>query len=60
MSKNQLNGNGKLDKLPKAKDFKPTENPSPKIIELRKVTREAMQALKIEIEKYGKKPDFRH
>ncbi len=60
MLKNKLNGNGKSDKLPKATDFEPTKNPSPKIIELRKATREAMQALRVEIEKYGKKPDFRH
>ncbi|MCU0240722.1 MAG: hypothetical protein MUC29_14875 [Pyrinomonadaceae bacterium] len=60
MQEHKLNGNGKVENLPNAKDYKPTENPPKKIKELREATREAMQALQFEIEKYGKKPDFRH
>jgi GH25 family lysozyme M1 (1,4-beta-N-acetylmuramidase) len=55
--KTKLNPNGSL---PKAKDFPPPERLTPELEELRDATREAMQALRDEIKKYGKKPDFRH
>lgn len=46
--------------LPTAKDFPPPKKLTPEMEELRDATREAMQALRDEIKKYGKKPDFRH
>ena len=46
--------------LPTAKDFPPPKELTPEQIELRDATREAMRALRGEIKKYGKKPDFRH
>ncbi len=48
------------DKLPTAKDFPPPKELTPEMEEPRDATREAMQALRNEIKKYGKKPDFRH
>ena len=42
-----------------AKDFPPPEKLTKEMEELRDATREAMQALRAEIKKYGKKPDFR-
>ena len=55
--KPKLNTNGSL---PTAKDFPPPKRLTPELKELRDATREAMQALRDEIKKYGKKPDFRH
>lgn len=54
------NGNGSLDysHLPRARDFKLPEKISPELRELMDATREAMEALKSEEEKYGKKPGF--
>jgi hypothetical protein len=46
--------------LPTAKDFPPPKKLTPEMKELRDATHEAMQALRNEIDKYGKKPDFRH
>ena len=53
----KTNSNGRL---PTAKDFPPPKELTPEMEELRDATREAMQALRDEIKKYGKKPDFRH
>ena len=53
----KTNSNGAL---PTAKDFPPPKKLTPEMEELRDATREAMQALRDEIKKYGKKPDFRH
>jgi len=53
----KTNSNGTL---PTAKDFPPPKKLTPEMEELRDATREAMQALRDEIKKYGKKPDFRH
>jgi hypothetical protein len=55
--KTKLNSNGSL---PTAKDFPPPKRLTPELEELRDATREAMQALRDEVKKYGKKPDFRH
>ncbi len=55
--KPKINSNGSI---PTAKDFQPPKHLTPELKELREATREAMQALREEIEKYGKKPDFRH
>lgn len=41
-----------------ARDFKPPEKISPELKELMEATREAMEALRSEEEKYGKKPGF--
>jgi hypothetical protein len=54
---NKPNSNGKL---PTAKDFPPPKKLTPEMIGLRDATREAMQALRDRIEKYGKPTDFRH
>ena len=54
------NGNGTRDysHLPRARDFKLPKKISPELRELMDATREAMEALKLEEEKYGKKPGF--
>lgn len=44
--------------LPRARDFKLPEEISPELKELMEATREAMEALRLEEEKYGKKPVF--
>jgi hypothetical protein len=44
--------------LPRARDFKLPKKISPELKELMEATREAMEALRLEEEKYGKKPDF--
>jgi len=46
--------------LPTAKDFPPPKELTPEMKELREATREAMQALRERIKKYGKPADFRH
>ncbi len=58
--KNNGNQNGKRDysHLPRARDFKLPEKISPKLQELMDATREAMEALRLEEEKYGKVPRF--
>ncbi len=55
--KNQDN-NGARDysHLPRARDFKLPDEISPELKELMEATREAMEALRLEEEKYGKKP----
>ncbi len=56
-NRNKPKSNGKL---PTAKNFPPPTKLTPEMKELRDATREAMQALRDEIAKYGKKSDFRH
>lgn len=59
---NKTNGNqnGAHDysHLPRASDFKLPKKLSPELKELMKATREAMEALQLEEEKYGKNPRF--
>ena len=52
------NQNGARDysHLPRARDFKLPKNISPELRELMEATRAAMEALRLEEEKYGKKP----
>ena len=50
------NGNAKYAHLPRARDYKLPKKISPELKELMKATREAMEALHREEEKYGKKP----
>ncbi len=54
------NSNGSRDysHLPRARDFKLPKKISPELKELMEATREAMEALRLEEEKYGKKPGF--
>lgn len=54
------NGNAARDysHLPRARDFKLPEKISPELKELMEATREAMEALRLEEEKYGKAPRF--
>lgn len=54
------NGNGKRDysHLPRARDFKLPEKISPELEAAMKATREAMEALRLEEQKYGKKSGF--
>lgn len=54
------NKNGERDysHLPRARDFKLPKKISPALKELMDATREAMEALQIEEEKYGKRPRF--
>lgn len=56
----QENGNGTRDysHLPRARDFKLPKKISPELKEAMEATREAMEALRLEEEKYGKKPRF--
>lgn len=44
--------------LPRARDFKLPKEISPELKAAMKATREAMEALRFEEEKYGKKPSF--
>lgn len=59
-NKQNKNGNdwAKYRHLPRARDFKLPEEISPELKELMKATREAMEALQAEEEKYGKAPRF--
>ena len=58
-SKNQeTNGKRDYSHLPRARDFKLPKKISPELKELMEATREAMEALQLEEEKYGKKPGF--
>ena len=52
------NGTRDYSHLPRARDFKLPKEISPELKELMKATREAMEALQLEEEKYGKKPHF--
>lgn len=57
--KNQeTNGSRDYSHLPRARDFKLPEKISPELKEAMEATREAMEALRLEEEKYGKKPNF--
>ena len=60
MKKKELNENGARDysHLPRARDFKLPKVISPELKAAMKATREAMEALQREEEKYGKKPRF--
>jgi hypothetical protein len=64
MKKKKSNENGTQNAardyshLPRARDFKLPEVISPELKELMEATREAMEALRLEEEKYGKKPRF--
>ena len=48
----------KYSHLPRARDFKLPEEITPELKELMEATREAMEALRLEEEKYGKAPRF--
>ena len=50
------NGNRDYSHLPRARDFKLPKKISPELRAAMKATREAMEALRAEEEKYGKKP----
>lgn len=50
------NGSRDYSHLPRARDFKLPKVISPELKELMEATREAMEALRLEEEKYGKKP----
>ena len=54
------NQNGKRDysHLPRARDFNLPKKLSPELKAAMKATREAMEALQLEEEKYGKKPNI--
>jgi hypothetical protein len=52
------NGWAKYAHLPRARDFKLPDEISPELKELMEATREAMEALQAEEEKYGKAPRF--
>lgn len=52
------NGSRDYSHLPRARDFKLPEKISPELKEAMDATREAMEALRLEEEKYGKKPRF--
>jgi len=54
----ETNGKRDYSHLPRARDFKLPEKISPELKELMEATREAMEALQLEEEKYGKKPRF--
>lgn len=64
MKKKELNENGNQNgardysHLPRARDFKLPKVISPELKAAMKATREAMEALHREEEKYGKKPRF--
>ena len=54
-SKNQeTNGKRDYSHLPRARDFKLPKKISPELKEAMEATREAMEALRLEEEKYGK------
>ncbi len=52
------NGTRDYSHLPRARDFKLPKKLSPELKALMKATREAMEALQHEEEKYGKKPNL--
>jgi GH25 family lysozyme M1 (1,4-beta-N-acetylmuramidase) len=52
------NGSRDYSHLPRARDFKLPEKISPELKAAMEATREAMEALQREEEKYGKKPRF--
>ena len=52
------NGNRDYSHLPRARDFKLPKKISPELREAMEATREAMEALRLEEEKYGKIPRF--
>lgn len=52
------NGSRDYTHLPRARDFKLPKKISPELKEAMEATREAMEALRLEEEKYGKKPNF--
>ncbi|HSK71646.1 MAG TPA: hypothetical protein VK892_08125 [Pyrinomonadaceae bacterium] len=56
--KSDENGSRDYSHLTRARDFKLPEKISPELKELMEATREAMEALRLEEEKYGKKPRF--
>lgn len=56
--KENENGSRDYSHLPRARDFKLPEKISPELKEAMEATREAMEALRLEEEKYGKKPRF--
>ena len=58
-SKNQeTNGKRDYSHLPRARDFKLPKKISPELKEAMEATREAMEALRLEEEKYGKVSRF--
>lgn len=57
-SNGNQNGTRDYSHLPRARDFKLPKKLSPELKELMKATREAMEALQHEEEKYGKKPNL--
>jgi hypothetical protein len=52
------NGTRDYSHLPRARDFKLPKKISPELKEAMEATREAMEALRLEEEKYGKFPRF--
>lgn len=54
----ETNGKRDYSHLPRARDFKLPKKISPELKELLEATREAMEALRLEEEKYGKAPRF--
>lgn len=52
------NGTRDYSHLPRARDFKLPKKISPELKAALDATREAMEALRLEEEKYGKKPRF--
>lgn len=52
------NGARDYSHLPRARDFKLPKKISPELREAMEATREAMEALRLEEEKYGKIPRF--
>ena len=58
-TKNQeTNGKRDYSHLPRARDFKLPKKISPELKEAMEATREAMEALRLKEEKYGKVPRF--
>ncbi len=58
LQENTTNGSRRFSHLPRARDFKLPKIISPELKELLEATREAMEALRLEEEKYGKAPRF--
>jgi len=56
--KQSTNGSRDYSHLPRARDFKLPKKISPELKEAMEATREAMEALRLEEEKYGKIPRF--
>ncbi len=54
----ETNGSRDYSHLPRARDFKLPKKISPELKAAMEATREAMEALRLEEEKYGKKPRF--